>query len=128
MDAPDNAGRITRRSFQKLALAGMGVPAVTPAPAAARPDDRVFDVLVVGGGVSGAYVAWRLMTGLGGSELARLRSGRAGRQLEVGLLETSDRIGGRLYSITRPEAPDLHAELGGMRFLQTQESVAGLAR
>jgi monoamine oxidase len=130
MDAPDSTGRISRRSFQRLALAAMGVPAVAPAAAAARRDDRTFDVLVVGGGVSGAYVAWRLMTGESrrGEALDRLRVRPPRGQLRVGLLETSDRIGGRLYSITRPEAPDLHAELGGMRFLETQESVAGLAR
>jgi monoamine oxidase len=130
MDARDSAARISRRSFQKLALAGMGVPALAPSPAPGRPDNRTFDVLVVGGGVSGAYVAWRLMTGQAqrGSPLNQLRAARPKGQLSVGLLEASDRIGGRLYSITRPEAPDLHAELGGMRFLQTQESVAGLAR
>ena len=80
--------------------------------------------------MSGAYVAWRLMTGQAerGGAAVRLRAARPRGQLKVGLLEASDRIGGRLHSITRPEAPDLHAELGGMRFLQTQESVAGLAR
>jgi len=130
MHARNNAVGISRRSFHKLALAAVGVPAAGPFLPPGRPDGRIFDVLIVGGGVSGAYTAWRLMTGEArrGSELARLRAAHASGRPRVCLLEASDRIGGRLYSVTLPEAPDLHAELGGMRFLETQESVAGLAR
>ena len=130
MAAHDDATRISRRSFHKLALAGLGVPAVAPIRGAEGAPDEIFDVLVVGGGVSGVYVAWRLMTGEAGPDSPFGQPHRAAsrRRLRVGLLEASDRIGGRLYTVTQPDAPDLHAELGGMRFLAIHESVIGLAR
>ena len=129
MHALNVATRISRRSFHKLALAGLGVPAVDSFLPAGRLTDPTFDVLVVGGGVSGAYVAWRLMTGEPGRDgpLAQLRRGSPRRRPRVCLLETSGRIGGRLYTVTQPDFPGFHAELGGMRFLATHQSVLGLA-
>ncbi len=59
---------------------------------------------VIGGGVAGAYVAWRLVT-----------SGEGAGKTQV--FEYSDRIGGRLYSKKLPGLPNAPAELGGMRFL-----------
>lgn len=76
--------------------------------------DTDFDVAVIGGGVSGAYTAWRL------------RSDRPG--LRVGLFEMSDRIGGRLRSIAFPQAPHLVGEVGGMRFLEAQKHVFNLVK
>ena len=35
---------------------------------------------------------------------------------EIGLLEYSDRIGGRLYTRALPGMPHVHSELGGMRY------------
>src|SRR5215213_11197719 len=115
--------RLTRRHLLKIAGAGglatafgagagrtsrawPGIPRQHPA------DDASYDVVVVGGGVSGAYVAWRLL------------ADNPSRQ--VALCELSERIGGRLLSITPPGAPHLTAELGGMRLLNTQEQVARL--
>ncbi len=60
-----------------------------------------YDVVVVGGGVSGAYAAWRL---------------RAGAGMDVALVEMSDRIGGRLESIVPPQMQSLVAEFGGMGY------------
>ena len=60
-----------------------------------------YDVVVVGGGVSGAYAAWRL---------------RAGAGKDVALVEMSDRIGGRLESIVPPGMQNLVAEFGGMGY------------
>ena len=74
----------------------------------------VYDVIVVGGGVSGTYCSWRL------SEEAKDK--------KIALLESCNRIGGRLFSLALPNAPDLYAELGGMRFLAEQENVYGLIR
>jgi monoamine oxidase len=71
----------------------------------------VIDVAVVGGGVSGAYACWRLKD--------------AGR--EPVLFESSNRIGGRLWSIRPPGMPNLVAELGGMRFLTSHKLVVALA-
>ena len=45
-----------------------------------------LDVAVVGGGVSGAYSAWRLQTERGPAE-------------RIALFEYSNRIGGRLFTV-----------------------------
>ena len=73
-----------------------------------------LDVAVIGGGVSGAYSAWRLQQDRGDKE-------------SIALFEYSDRIGGRLYSVTVPGVPHVKAELGGMRYIPDQHKmVAGL--
>lgn len=66
-------------------------------------DNEVLDVAIVGGGVSGVYSGWRLLT-------------RGGRR-RVTVFEASDRIGGRLLSVPAPGIPNMVAELGGMRIL-----------
>jgi monoamine oxidase len=66
-----------------------------------------LDVAVVGGGVAGAYSAWRLQQEKGGKS-------------RVALFEYSDRIGGRLYTVTLPGLPHVKAEVGGMRFIPDQ--------
>lgn len=72
---------------------------------------EVYDTIVVGAGVSGTYSSWRL------SEA---------KDKKICLMESSNRIGGRLFSLALPNAPELYAELGGMRFLAEQQSVYGL--
>ena len=64
-----------------------------------------LDVAVIGGGCAGTYSAWRLQQEIGADT-------------SIGLFEYSDRIGGRLYSVTVPGVPSLKAELGGMRYIQ----------
>jgi monoamine oxidase len=66
-------------------------------------DNEVLDVAIVGGGVSGVYSGWRLLT-------------KGGRR-SVTVFEASDRIGGRLLSVPAPGIPNMVAELGGMRIL-----------
>src|SRR5437870_10126678 len=66
-----------------------------------------LDIAVVGGGVSGAYTAWRLQHALGADA-------------RIGLFEYSDRIGGRLYTVTLPGLPHVKAEVGGMRYIPDQ--------
>jgi len=63
--------------------------------------DQVLDVAVVGAGVSGVYVAWRLNA--------------EGRSVQV--FEAGDHVGGRLLSVNPPGIDDMTAELGGMRIL-----------
>src|SRR3984957_4742036 len=66
-----------------------------------------LDVAVVGGGVSGCYSAWRLQQ-------------VSGAHAKIGLFEYSDRIGGRLYTVTLPGLPHVKAEVGGMRYIPDQ--------
>ncbi len=73
-----------------------------------------LDVLVVGGGVGGSYAAWRLKTGEVADGAFGLPSDPAARR--IALIESSERIGGRLESPAAPDAPALHAEFGGMGF------------
>lgn len=77
--------------------------------------EGILDVAVIGGGVSGAYSAWRLT-----------ESGAPRRR--VALFELSDRIGGRLHSVVPDGMPNLRAEVGGMRFLSVQTLVMGLVK
>jgi hypothetical protein len=66
-----------------------------------------LDVAVIGAGVSGAYCAWRLQQELGG-------------RASIALFEHSNRIGGRLYSVSFPGMPHVKGELGGMRYIPDQ--------
>ncbi len=82
----------------------------------------IYDAIVVGGGVGGAYAAYRLRTGaLAGGTLPPDPADR-----KILLLEGSDRIGGRLESIAPPGASDLFAEFGGMGYTTGHTNVCGL--
>ncbi|NBB93204.1 MAG: NAD(P)-binding protein [Gammaproteobacteria bacterium] len=70
-------------------------------------------ITVVGAGVSGLYVAWRLLQA--GHDPSRLT-----------ILEATDRIGGRLWSLRMQPDSSLPAELGGMFFNDQQPLVYGL--
>lgn len=69
-----------------------------------------LDVAVVGGGVSGAYCAWRLQHHLKADA-------------RIALFEYSDRIGGRLFTVTMPGLPNVKAEVGGMRYIPSQHAM-----
>lgn len=71
-----------------------------------------LDVAVVGGGVSGIYCAWRLK--------------QERPKWKIALFESSDRIGGRLLSVTPPGMPHVRCELGGMRYTTAQPYIRGL--
>jgi monoamine oxidase len=121
---------VTRRELLQTVAAGSTYAfwqSNAPAPrAAVRPSDAL-DVAVIGGGVSGAYVAWRLQTAsAGGPVLAPLTAGRPGQTPVIGVFERADRVGGRLRSVVPPDMPHLRAELGGMRFPTTHVFVARL--
>jgi len=88
---------------------------------------RDYDVAVIGGGISGTYTAWRLRTeGASSPVLEDLARKRSDGKLAVAIFEYSDRIGGRLYSMTLPGVPHLPIELGGMRFLNSHTRVKSL--
>ena len=78
----------------------------------ARPDHNV-DVAIIGGGVAGAYCAYRLS--------------RTHPDLRIGVFESSDRIGGRIWSARLvSDAPPV--ELGAMSFSAAHENVMGLTQ
>jgi monoamine oxidase len=83
--------------------------------------ETIIDVAIVGGGISGVYTGWRLLT----ADLASSSLKESG-QLNVHLYELSDRIGGRLISLDPPEMSGIKAEFGGMRYLTNQPLVSGL--
>jgi len=65
--------------------------------------EQAADYAVVGGGIGGAYSAWRLKQAL--------------PDKRVVMLEYSDRIGGRLFSRALPGITAVNAKLGGMRYI-----------
>ena len=71
-------------------------------------------VAVVGCGIGGAYAAWRLQT-----------DPRYGAT-PIYLFEASERVGGRLESLTPPGALQLRAEFGGLAFTTMHTLVNGL--
>ena len=84
------------------------------------------DVAIVGGGISGIYSGWRLLSdGVGGSPLLRKWAGPDGR-LKVAVFEGSRRIGGRLLSARPPGMPHITCEMGGMRYVSSQALIRNL--
>jgi hypothetical protein len=81
--------------------------------------DNILDVAIVGGGVSGVYSAWRLMTSQTqkSERLEQMLSKRGEDRLKIAVFEGSHRIGGRLLSVTPPGMPNTRCELGGMRYM-----------
>lgn len=65
--------------------------------------ENILDVAVVGGGISGVYSAWRLLSD--------------GDKKLVTVYEADKHIGGRLLSVKPPGIDNMVAELGGMRIL-----------
>jgi hypothetical protein len=78
-----------------------------------------IDVAIVGGGVSGIYSGWRLLTAAPGESRKNPR--------KVVVFEGSDRIGGRLLSARPPGFTDrTTCEIGGMRYVSSQTLVKSL--
>lgn len=77
--------------------------------------DNILDVAIIGAGVSGVYSGWRL-----------LRDGSAKKKITI--FEGSDRVGGRLLSLTPPGMPATRCELGGMRYMSRHVLVAWLVK
>lgn len=70
------------------------------------------DIVVVGGGVAGFYMAWRLL--------------QEDSSRSVVVLEGSHRIGGRLYSQRAPGYSNVCVEHGGMRFSHQHRLLSAL--
>ncbi|PHS03847.1 MAG: hypothetical protein COA88_14815 [Kordia sp.] len=81
--------------------------------------DLDLDVAIIGAGASGLYSAYRLKTGVD--------KDKNPLNLKVEVFEASDRICGRLDSVKLP-GMEVTAELGGMRYMDTQEIITGLIK
>jgi hypothetical protein len=92
------------------------VSASTSSSSSSSPD---IDVAIIGGGVSGIYSGWRLLTANPG--------GSTNKPRKVVVFEGSDRIGGRLLSARPPGFTDrTTCEIGGMRYVSSQTLVKNL--
>jgi monoamine oxidase len=84
-----------------------------------------YDVAIVGGGISGVYTGWRIVSDWKESSLLPSWS-REGQPPSVAVFEASDRIGGRLLSAQSEYAPQTVCEIGGMRYVSSQKLVSSL--
>lgn len=85
-----------------------------------------FDIVVVGGGIAGIYTAWRLIMA-DKTDPSILKKWKKKSRLRIAVYEGSDRIGGRLLSATPPHFNSvMNCELGGMRFVSTQQYISSL--
>jgi hypothetical protein len=74
-------------------------------------DGLTLDVAIVGAGISGLYSGWRLRVG-------KFTSGPyLSKPPTTHVFELSDRIGGRLLTVTVEGMPHVPCELGGMRYI-----------
>jgi monoamine oxidase len=84
-----------------------------------------YDVVIVGGGISGVYSGWRLMTAdVKQSPILKKWAGKD--KLKVAVFEGSGRIGGRLLTARPQGFPDTVCELGGMRYVSSQTLIRSL--
>lgn len=88
--------------------------------------DEVLDVAVVGAGMGGLYSAWRLLTQAGSGTGADETRGAGTAPLRITVFEGSNRVGGRLLSLTPPGMPATRCELGGMRYMSRHVLVSAL--
>jgi monoamine oxidase len=87
----------------------------------------ILDIAIIGGGVSGCYAGYRLLTADPAiPELQGILMASGRDSLSVALYEASDRIGGRLWSYRFPQTPNQVAEMGGMCFSPLHANVYGL--
>ena len=74
--------------------------------------EKILDLAIVGGGVSGLYTGWRCRSEPDPPSTA--------------IFECSGRTGGRLLTVQPPGLNGIHLELGGMRYSTAHRHVAGL--
>ncbi len=82
-------------------------------------DGLELDVAIIGGGVSGLYTGYRLLTG------DYTDAERQSDPPRVHIFEASERVGGRLESVVLPGL-EISGELGGMRYMTSQKIVTSL--
>lgn len=86
-----------------------------------------YDIAIVGGGISGVYAAWRLLTAAPGASEKLKEWTKTNGKLKVVVFEGSDRVGGRLLSARPPGfSKETTCEIGGMRYLSSQTLIRSL--
>ncbi len=81
-------------------------------------DGLKVDVAIIGAGCSGLYTGYRLLKD-------KFAQGSTPTPT-VHIFELSDRVGGRLESVTLPGMGNVTGELGGMRYMTSQRIVTSL--
>lgn len=84
----------------------------TPLNTGKHPDLKI-EVAIIGAGTSGLYTAYRLVTD------------KKYKASEVQIFDMNNKLGGRLESVVMP-GMNFWGELGGMRYLTSQEIVTTL--
>ncbi len=116
LQACDTGRVLTRRRFIGAAASSVALLTVVPTACAfERSGDGTLDTAVIGGGIAGLYAAWRLADGGVSPD-------------KIAVFEATDRIGGRLLSVSMPGTNGLVAEFGGMRFLTSQRIISSLVQ
>ena len=85
-----------------------------------------LDFAIIGAGASGIYTAWRLANATAAEVAAISKVIGGSGPLTITVFEQSDRVGGRLLSVSPAALPGTAMELGGMRYLSNQPLVKGL--
>jgi hypothetical protein len=86
-----------------------------------------YDIAIVGGGVSGIYSGWRLLTAELGESASLKRWADQNGRLKVAVFEGSHRTGGRLLSARPPGfSSTTTCEIGGMRYVSSQTLIRSL--
>ncbi|CAC5422902.1 unnamed protein product [Mytilus coruscus] len=65
------------------------------------------DIAIIGAGIAGTYAAWRLRQ----------------QNKQISIYEYSNRVGGRMYTVQFPNAPDINVELGAMRYYRRSHAL-----
>jgi len=102
------------RAARRAAVAAFAAVGVAAAVAAdgdgQRPRPLECKVTIVGGGIGGAYTAWRLAV-----------DARAVRPADICLFEASTRFGGRIFTVQDvPGYPGFVTDIGAYRFHRTE--------
>lgn len=106
---------LRRTALSSLALASWGCGSNSTSDFVSSPSgppQTNVDLAIVGGGMSGLYSAYRVLS--------------AGSTSSVAVYESGPRLGGRLYSIPTEGIPHIPTEIGGMRILDTHPLVNAL--
>ncbi len=89
-----------------------------------------YDIAIMGAGLAGLYSAWRLLSPAAQQSplIQQLIQENGTSQLQICLLDQSDRVGGRLdsYTFNEPGGVQVSVDFGGMRYQTSMKLVSQL--